>query len=92
MLQEKTVRFIDNLPGEYEILEGVKLYKTPSIGKRNLPSLDSDAYRQLPLTERDQTADNILADRVSRILSSYTLQFKVPESTVGEMNNSMEEG
>lgn len=57
---------------------------------RSLPPLES--IDKLPTSERENVVDNLLVDRLARFLGTYTIQFRVPKTTLDDVKQSVEEG
>lgn len=93
LFKERALRFADNLEKKNmtTISEGVTLERTSQsvvpIGR----SLLEEQLSENPEIRENQL-DDILLERVSRFLGSHTLNFKLPEETVNDMQRSLDEG
>ena len=85
-------------PDDLEIADGVSLVRTGSeaasrgLNARALSEAELDASLPKDSDEKDAQVETMLIDRVSRFLQSYTLQFKVPDSSISEVRKSLDEG
>lgn len=90
-LQERALRYVDDINGDIKVGEGVTLVQTEPMAAKGGRSL-SDIDLSENVEARETQVDSLLADRVARFLGTHTLQFKVPKDSIEEMQRSLEEG
>jgi hypothetical protein len=87
-LKERALKIVDTSTGDVELGEGIKLAQTgePAQG-RSLNEIHlSDDEEQ-----RESEVNALLVDRIARFMSSHTLQIKVPESSIKDIQRSFDE-
>ncbi|KAF5290244.1 hypothetical protein FQA39_LY14798 [Lamprigera yunnana] len=90
-LKERALQYVDKLPQRIEIGGGLSLEQNNDVIDRSprdysIPNLPEESRA------REEAIDSILYDKFVNYLSSHTLEFKVPEDTIAEFKNSIEEG
>ncbi len=87
--QERALQYIDNTEGDVEVAEGIRLVQTGEpIQGRSM----NDVHLSDDEEQRDTEVNALLVDRVARFLGSHTLQFKVPDSSIKDIQRSFDEG
>lgn len=90
--QERALRFVDGINGDYEVSEGISLVQSPESSRQQGARALKDESLSAEPAVRENQIEGLLVDRVARFLEGHTLQFKVPKDSIDEMKRSMEEG
>lgn len=90
--QERALRFVDGLNGDYEVSEGISLVQSGETSRQQGARALKDEPLSAEPAVRENQVEGLLVDRVARFLEGHTLQFKVPKDSIDEMKRSMEEG
>ena len=99
-LKMRALTFVDRAlrkPGGVELYDGVSLISSQDeysrgLNGRALSEAELDASLPKNAEEKDAQVENLLVDRVAKFLQTHTLQFKVPDSAITEVQKTLEEG
>jgi hypothetical protein len=101
-LKMRALTFVDRAlrrTGDVEVFDGVSLVRNqdgPDVSRevngRALSEAELDASLPKNADERDAQVETLLVDRIAKFLQTHTLQFKVPDSAISEVKNTLDEG
>lgn len=99
-IKMRALTFVDNAVrgDQINLIDGVSFVRAETneadrtLNGRALSEDELDASLPANSDDRNSQVENLLVDRVARFLESHTLQFKVPDSSISEFRQTVDEG
>lgn len=99
-MKMRALTFVDNAVrgDQINLIDGVSFVRAETneadrtLHGRALSEEELDSSLPANSDDKNNQVENLLVDRVARFLESHTLQFKVPDSSISEFRETVNEG